>query len=144
MTDSEATDLFLKRMFDARRAVLRSGAVVAGLTILLVLNEYAALLTDLGVMVAGFAILAVLPFILVGTLVVCYHMFRVGYRERGLGYAIGHVATCIGLAWMGLIGIMVVPLLISYDVERWRQWEATVSHGGETVDGGGLSQMGHS
>ena len=49
----------------------------------------------------------------------------------GLAYAIGHVVICIVFTYMMLIGIMVVPLLVLSDIERWRPAEGALPDGSE-------------
>ena len=118
------TDLLLKRMFLARRVVLRAGALCVGLFIAGLLDDYAHLLTQRGelLLLATPSVISLLV-MLAGSLVTCYYVFRAGLSEVGLGYAIGHSMLCAALSGLLFIGVIVVPLLVRADIERLRQSE---------------------
>jgi hypothetical protein len=120
-------------MFLARGVVLVGGAVFVALLIASCVEEHVSLLTDRGelLLLAGPLWLSLLA-ILGGTLVTSYYVFRVGLREAGLKYAIGHLLLCIALTFlMPIIGIVFVPLLVHCDIERWRRSEDELFDGYE-------------
>lgn len=128
------TDLLLERMFRARRIVLWAGAVLAGLLLapylcVLFPDVPVFLFTELGFLLLAVAHLAALLVIIVGSVVTCYYVFRIGLLEAGLGYALGHGLLFAGMAFcMFPIGIIFIPMLIRCDVERWRRWEDRASN----------------
>ena len=130
------TDLLLEKMFRARRFALSDWAVLAGLSVALWVNGWAHLLTDRGELVLIVAILGVLLAIYVAALVICYYVFRIGLRERGVGYTTGHVVLFIALSLVPLIGVVFVPLLIRSDVDRWRRSAKGIG-GAATTPGSG-------
>ena len=74
-------------------------------------------------------LLAVTLLVILGaSLVTWYCLFYASLRVMGLAYAIGHMVIC--MAFM-LIGIMVVPLLVLSDIERWRPAEVALPDGSE-------------
>jgi hypothetical protein len=130
--DKTATDLLLEKMFRARQVVLRAAAVFVALLVTLCLNKLVFLLTDRGELLLMVAPLwAVLLVIVGGSLVTCYYAFRACLCEAGLAYAIGHAALCMALTTVFLFGIIVVPLQIRYDIERWRRSGNELPEGGE-------------
>jgi hypothetical protein len=133
-------DLLLDRMFLARRVALGAAAVCVGTWIALFLGWYACLSTDHAQLrLIGAALMAPLTVAnwaaqavaLLGSLVTWYYVFRVGLRGPGLGYALGHLLLCVVLTCVMLLGIMVVPLLLRYDTERWRRAEGELPDGRE-------------
>ena len=144
--DRVNTDQLLERTFRARRVVLRAGGVFVGLLFALFLSRFflecrtlrqywsegaaskvSDILTEYGDPLVAAALLVVTLVVLIGLLVTCYYVFRVGLREAGLAYAVGHVLLLVGLAFIFLTGIIVVPLLIRCDIERWRRCDDVVS-----------------
>jgi hypothetical protein len=120
-------------MFLTRRVVLFAAAIFAGLLIVGGSPFYAGLwmIRDESMVLAPPLLLALLV-ILGGSLVTCYYVFCIGLRELGLKYAVGHVLLCMAFSLMMLIGVIVVPLLVRYDIERRRQFE------GELPDDSGV------
>ena len=125
--NTKTTDLLLEEMLSARGVTLRAGGVLAGLLFAGFLHDQIGLLTERGELVLIAVILIALVVILMGLLVTCYYLFRVGLREAGLRYAIGHVLLCIGLAGMFLIGVIAIPRLVRGDIERWRRSEGELA-----------------
>jgi hypothetical protein len=115
------TDVLLERMFVARAVVLVTAALLVGLMACDCLAEclfssYAAVR-----IVVVFAAVWTTPIILGGSAFVWYYLYRVGLNEAGPKYAIGHLLVCVALTPVLLIGIVFLPLLVSYDVERWAE-----------------------
>ena len=116
-------DHFLSRMFKWRRITLRAGAVFVVLMIgMFFLEVYSYRLSSqwqlILLMPLWISILLTFLFILAGTLVTCYYVFKVGIRLVGPKYAVGHFLICLVLANLLLIGIILIPLLVRADVER--------------------------
>jgi hypothetical protein len=116
-------------MFLARRVVFRTVALLITLSIVMASASFLRLLTSYGKLVLGCALWIVASLIPVGVLVTCYYVFRVGLREAGVKYAIGHLLLCASLSFMLLLGIVFVPLLVGCDVDRWRRWEDESARG---------------
>jgi hypothetical protein len=119
--DEPTTDLWLEKMFLARAATLWAAAVLAVLAVLsffadsvFCLFPHFDLLLLLGAVVTLVAIVA-------GSSFTCYYTFHVGLQEAGMKYAVGHLLICMALTPVGLTGIIFIPLLVYYDVERWQQ-----------------------
>ena len=126
---SEPTaDPLLERMFFARRMTLLAGAGLAGLVVFVYLaDRICFLLPRLDFLWflfprLDFLVLMGAPVILiaivVGSLFTWYYMFRVGLREAGVKYAVGHLLICMALT---PVGVIFIPLLVYYDIDRWRQ-----------------------
>ncbi len=56
-------------------------------------------------------------------LVIAYYVYRVGRRERGFGYAAGHLLLCLAL--LPFLSLL-IPFLVCRDIERWRQIDEKV------------------
>jgi hypothetical protein len=127
------TDLWLNRMFRARTVVLVTGAVFVGLEAFpsLADRRYGVLpgLEEAWAIVAALALFVVLA----GSAGVWYCMFRVGLNVAGPAYAIGHMLLCMVLTPVCLVGIVLIPLQVCNDIERWERFSerAAVS---ESVD----------
>jgi hypothetical protein len=119
--DRAPIDLFLARMFCARRAVIGSAAVFVGLLLAYSLGRHVFLMTESACAPFLRALWAVLLIVLCGSALTGYYVFRAGLREMGFGYAAGHLLLCIALTPIILIGIMVIPLLVCYDIETSRR-----------------------
>jgi len=125
------TGMLLERMFLARRVVICAAAIFVGFLYVgsspfhaglwMFRGEPLVLIPPLSLALLG---------ILGGSPITCYYVFRIGLRGLGLKYAIGHLLLCVALSFMVLVGIMVVPLLVRYDLERSGQFE------GESPDDG--------
>ncbi|NLE37583.1 MAG: hypothetical protein GX621_06115 [Pirellulaceae bacterium] len=118
--DKTSVDLLLERMFRARRLALRTGGVFLVLLVAFLLDEcYAQLLTERGQMLLVIIpMLVAMLVVLVGLLLTCYWVFRVGMRTAGFRYAVGHTLLCFALGLYFLLGVVFVPLLVRSDVER--------------------------
>lgn len=117
------TDSLLERMSLARRVVLWAGVVSIGLIAAILLQEKARLLTYRGELLLANALFCALFGIVASSLATWYYVFRVGFREKGAGYAVGHLVLCIVLTPMLLIGTMLVPLMVRCDIERLKRTE---------------------
>jgi hypothetical protein len=118
------TDELLRRMFVARGVTLVAGAVLLGLAALALLDSSVFWQTRFGPAIEGVAITAgaEAAFItVVGSFVTWVYMFQVSLREGGAKYAVGHLLVCVMLAPVALAGIILIPLLVHYDIERWRE-----------------------
>jgi hypothetical protein len=99
-----------------------TAGVLIALLIAMRLSERFYLLTERGVQLLLITPLWIaLALIAVASLVTCYYVFRVGLCKSGLGYALGHALLCMALSCAGLIGIIVVPLQVRWDIQRWRK-----------------------
>jgi hypothetical protein len=107
----QTTDLLLGRMLRARRFSLL--ALVATAIFALMATVPPVVWEALAVTAAVFA--------MISSLVIAFYVYRVGRRERGFGYAAGHVLLCLAL--LPLLSLL-VPFLICRDVERWRESDA--------------------
>jgi hypothetical protein len=130
------TDMLLKRMLWARAVVLVAGAaLVAVIVFYAFAEEYLSSLQGPNIalweQIAALAstiigLLAVLA-ILAGSPVVWYYTCLVSLHEGGLRYAIGHLLLCIALTPVLLTGILFIPILVYYDIERWGQSDCSAT-----------------
>jgi hypothetical protein len=60
--------------------------------------------------------------ILVGSLCVCYYVFRTGLHEVGVAYAISHLLLCLTL---NIFGVLLIPLLLRSDIARRNETAGT-------------------
>jgi hypothetical protein len=115
------TDLLLASMFLARRVVLWAAGICA---ISLVAMEVEKRI--FGILTERSQFLLVIPYWIslvvaaLGLLVTFCFVFLAPLREMGLKYAISHLILCVLLSLVGLLGIILVPLLISWEIERVR------------------------
>ncbi len=119
----ESTEQLVERMFRFRRYALNAGLVCLGWIVGLGFAVGASFLTDRGETFGIVVLACVVLVVQLWSVVTWYYVFRVGLREVGWKYAIGHFLLCIPLTYLVLIGIMLVPLLVEADVERLRRWE---------------------
>jgi hypothetical protein len=115
------TDLLLGRMFLARAVSLWAGAVLAALAFFGFYMDRISLLLPLVELVWSIGIIVALIVISAGSLVTWYYTFCAGLHEGGVKYAVGHLMVCAALTPIALAGIIFLPLLVYYDIERWRQ-----------------------
>jgi len=120
----------VERMFWARRIVLQALGVLAVLVstgsivqyVCLLAARFQLMIVAAPMAVASFILFLGVPFallaILVGALVVCYYVFRVGMRGVGLGYAISHTLLCVVFTCVLLLGVILVPLVVRSDLAR--------------------------
>ena len=106
--NEQTTDSLLAKMLAARRWSLL--AYVAAAAFFLIAEVPPTVWHALAEAAMVLAMLA--------CLVIAYYVYRVGRRERGFGYAAGHLLLCLAL--LPLLSLL-VPFLICRDVERWRQ-----------------------
>jgi hypothetical protein len=106
--NEQATDSLLAKMIRARRfSLLAYAAAVVFVAIAEVPPAVWPALASAAIVLGMLA-----------CLVIAYYVYRVGRRERGLGYAAGHVLLCLAL--LPLLSLL-IPFLVCRDIERWRQ-----------------------
>ena len=126
------TDLLLASMFLARRVVLwAAGIGVISLVAMEIERRLFAILTDRGQLLLVIPIWISMVVVALGLLVTFCFVFLAPLREMGLKYAISHLVLCVLLSFVGLLGIILVPLLISWEIERVR------AIGDQSTDGTG-------
>jgi hypothetical protein len=115
------TDLLLGKMFFARAVTLWAGAALAGLALFAFFADRMFSLPPSVEYVWLMGVVVTLIVIPTGSLFTWYYLFYAGLREGGLKYAIGHLLLCTALTPIGLAGIILIPLVVFYDIERWRE-----------------------
>lgn len=116
-----ATDLLLEKMFLARTVTLWAGAVLAGLAVFDFFQDSLWFLFPRFDFLLLMGAVVALMAIVVGSLFTWFYTFRVGLQEAGVKYAVGHLLICMALTPVCLAGIVFIPLLVYYDIDRWRQ-----------------------
>jgi len=118
--NTAVTDLLLSSMFFARRVVLWAGGILILELVLAEVDRQHVILAE-GVQFL-LVILAWISMVVValGSLITFCFVFLAPLREMGLKYAISHLILCILLSIVGLLGIIIVPLLVSWEIERVR------------------------
>jgi hypothetical protein len=128
MMIERSTDVLLKRMFTARAIVLVAGAaLVAAIVFRTFAEEYLfafqepniAIWEQITVSASAAIYLLAMIAIFAGSPVVWYYICRVGLHEGGPKYAIGHLLLCMALTPVLLTGILFIPILVYWDIERW-------------------------
>jgi hypothetical protein len=120
--DASKTDELIRKMFIARGATLIAGAALLGIVILLVLPiPWDRFLGEWSYLVLITLIYGLLIVIFAGSIVTWRYLYPIAFREGGLKYAVGHLLICIALSPIALFGIIFIPLLVYYDIDRWRQ-----------------------
>jgi hypothetical protein len=115
------TDPLLASMFFARRVTLLAAAALVVLAVFGYFADRIFLLLPGVEYLLLMAVIVTLIVISAGSFFTWHYLFRVGLREAGTKYAVGHLLLCMAMTPVGLTGIILIPLLVYYDVERWRE-----------------------
>jgi hypothetical protein len=115
-----ATDLLLSSMFFARRVVLWAGGILVLVLVVAEVDRQHVILAEGGQFLLVILAWIAMVVVALGSLVTFCFVFVAPLREMGLKYAISHLILCILLSIVGLLGIILVPLLVSWEIERVR------------------------
>lgn len=119
-------DQLYRNMFLARKVTIAGGVGLLGLFAFLLIIEPLQWHRQIGFMmenlwVIGSSILLMVT--LAAALTTCYYTYYVARPEGGFLYAAGHALLCFALIPVILAGPVLIPILVSNDIERWRNPE---------------------